>query len=206
MYFEKFCKTCPRESHCCTFDHEAGFTFLTPQDAQRIQKATGKQFLEFVEYTHLPKKAITALKNDDPALEGAIRYSQLDSRGRILRLKKKADNTCIFLEKNGKCGIYASRPNICRIYPFWAVRLIDGNLKIISHDSTPRCPIVKSLVKKNDADTDIEDCLSTNQKKAIKDTFQAIESEKRTYTSRIIGFSKKISHISVEKKIKKNKV
>lgn len=33
-------------------------------------------------------------------------------------LRKKSNGKCIFLSKNNNCKIYASRPNICRTFPF----------------------------------------------------------------------------------------
>ena len=176
VYFEKFCRNCPNEAHCCKFDHSKGFTFLTLADANKIKGETGKEFGEFLDFSPLDSLTVKRLNESDPSLEGALRFSQLDSKNRILRLKKQANGNCIFLTKNAKCGIYKSRPNICRIYPFWAVRLLDGKLKVIEHDVNPSCPIILSLDKK----AGMENSLPTAQIKSIKKTFEDIEKERAT--------------------------
>lgn len=49
-------------------------------------------------------------------------------------LKRGADGNCLFL-KNGRCTVYASRPHICRTYPF----MLDGDSLIISECSAVGC-------------------------------------------------------------------
>lgn len=189
MYYEKFCKNCSNETHCCIFNHDAGFTFVSVNDAYKIAKDTGKNFGEFLDYSTLSKKSLDALKRDDEMYEGALRLSLLDSHNRILRLKKKEDGKCVFLSDKGKCTIYGARPNVCRIYPFWAMRLLSGEIKVLSHDITPRCPIVVSLVK-NAHDRDVEKLLSSSQIKSIKETFSIIEKEAEEYKRDITSFVK----------------
>jgi Fe-S-cluster containining protein len=73
---------------------------------------------------------------------------------RILRIKK-IDGRCFFLT-DGKCEIYFIRPKICRIYPYWCVKLINGRVKIIAHDFPCSCDIcnVDSLSKDADKEND----------------------------------------------------
>ncbi len=174
MHFERFCKVCPESVHCCIFKGKKGFAFLTQKDAERIKKNTKKEFDEFMDYSPLNKKMIEALKNDDPLLEGGLRYSQLDKKKRILRLRTKKNGRCIFLADNGKCSIYDIRPSICRIYPFWGIRLMSGKIKIIEHDINPKCGIIKSLKKK---DKKVDEALSKDELIEAKGFFKNIEKE-----------------------------
>lgn len=98
----------------------------------------GVDYNYFLDYLELSEEVLELLKNEDPALEGALRYILLDD-SRILRIKKK-DGKCIFF-KDGKCSIYSVRPKICRIYPYWCVELIDGTVKVIQHDYPNLCSI-----------------------------------------------------------------
>jgi Fe-S-cluster containining protein len=174
MYYTKFCKTCKKEIHCCIFKNNSGFTFVGIKDAKRIKDKIQKGYNNFLEYSPLPGKLIKELKNDDPALEGAMRYLQLKNN-KLLRLKKKEDGNCIFLDKNRRCTIYSVRPNICKIFPFWAMRLENNNLKVIEHDVYPKCPIVKET-------------LPDNQK--VKKIFRDIEKEDAYYKKNIKRFAK----------------
>jgi Fe-S-cluster containining protein len=176
MYFEKFCSVCPESVHCCKFKGKIGFTFLTEKDAERIKKKTEMGLENFVDFSPLPKKMIKALKDDDPLLEGGLRYFQLDKKNRIMRLKTKEDGRCIFLTDEGRCSIYSVRPNICRIYPFWGIRLLNRKIKIIGHDISPKCGILKSIKKKN---KDLEASLSKKELEGYKKIFQKIEKEKQ---------------------------
>jgi len=121
------------KSHCCV----GGFAFVGINDAKKIKKFTGLDYKEFLDYSKLSKKVLKMLKEDDPVLEGTLRYS-LVKDGRLLRIKN--DKKCFFF-KNGKCSIYSVRPKICRIYPYWCVKLISGRIKVIEHDSENTCAI-----------------------------------------------------------------
>lgn len=180
MYFKKYCSICAPKTHCCTFDHNAGFTFVGIQDAKKIQKETKKEYTDFLDFSPLPKATLRLLKKEDPALEGALRYSQLDNKNRILRLKKQKDGKCIFL-KNKKCSIYQFRPKICRIYPYWAMRLLDNSLKIIEHDTTKRCPIIQA-----------DEQILKKQSEELKKIFTEIERETVHYQKEIKKFVKKL--------------
>ncbi|MBT4334504.1 YkgJ family cysteine cluster protein [archaeon] len=172
MNFKKQCKTCPTRKHCCIFKGDAGFTFVSLSNAKDIKKKIKKDYSFFLDYSPLSKKTINLLKEGDPALEGYLRYSLLDKKGRLLRLKTKKDGKCIFLNDDKKCEIYDIRPNICKIYPLWAMRLTDNSIKVITHDSEPECPILESRNTEN-----IEDILSKKEINVIKKIFKLIEKE-----------------------------
>lgn len=176
LSLESYCKECAPKVHCCIFKNNNGFTFLAPSDAKKIKRKIKKDYEYFIDYTPLPKKVIDDLKNDDPSLEGRLRFSQLD-KNKILRLKTKKDKRCIFLNNNGKCEIYSVRPNICRIFPYWAIRLNNKKLKIIAHDLNPKCRIIISNSKIDE--------------KQIKNVFKKIEKESLSYKKDIKKFVKK---------------
>ena len=189
MYFETNCKRCNSNDHCCIFENNSGFTFITPENAKRIKREIRQNYSYFLNYSPLSKKTINDLKNSDPALEGSLRYSQLDKYSRILRLKTKIDGRCIFLNDIGKCDIYKIRPNICKIFPFWAMKLTNGKYKVIEHDTNPRCSITKMITEKNE---DIENTLSNKEILEIKKLFKNIEKENSLYKKNIQKFVKTI--------------
>lgn len=61
---------------------------------------------------------------DDPSYAGVPLFVRGGSwRRPVYRLNARADNTCIFLDENGRCRIHAkfgsaAKPLACRIYPF----------------------------------------------------------------------------------------
>ena len=176
MNFKKHCKTCPPRKHCCIFKENTGFTFVSLSNAKDIKKKIKKDYSFFLDYSPLSKKTINLLKEEDPALEGYLRHSLLDKRGRLLRLKTKKKGRCIFLNDDKKCEIYSIRPNICKIYPLWAMRLTDNSIKVITHDSEPRCPILESINTEN-----IEEVLSKKEINLTKKIFKLIEKEAIDY-------------------------
>ena len=183
MDFAKFCATCPRDTHCCTFPHEAGMTFVGLEDAQSIAHATGLQYSEFLDFSPLSKEVVDILKEEDPLLEGGMRFQQLDQEHRLLRLQKNKNEDCIFFE-DGKCGIYDVRPKVCRMYPFWGIRLLNKKVKIVSHDIEHTCPIVVSF----DA-TDMESALAPSMVQKLISLFEDIEQEDKAYQKGIKEFS-----------------
>jgi Fe-S-cluster containining protein len=174
MDCEKKCKICPPKTHCCVFKENAGFTFVTLSNAKEIHKRTKQEYSQFLDYTPLSPEIISLLKEGDPALEGYLRYSQLDNKGRLLRLKKKGNN-CIFLDDNKMCKIYDIRPNICRMYPLWAMRLTDDSIKVIAHDPESARPTIESGID------DIEKSLTKKEIDEIKELFKEIEQEAIEY-------------------------
>lgn len=190
MDFKNNCKKCPKNTHCCIFKKSSGFVFVGIKDAKKIKKQIKKEYCFFLDYSPISKKIVACLKHDDPALEGRLRYSQLDKNNRILRLKTKKDGRCIFLNKQNRCDIYGSRPNVCRIFPFWAVKLINGKIKIIPHDVQPKCKVIKSLVKKQ---RDVDAMLSRKEKNEIKKIVREIKDENLVYRKNILKFIKNIT-------------
>jgi Fe-S-cluster containining protein len=183
------CRKCTEKTHCCIFKNNSGFTFVGIATAKTIRKKIKKEYSHFLDYSPLPKKIVANLKNDDPLLEGSLRYSQLDKKNRILRLKTKKDGRCIFLNDWGKCDIYSLRPNVCRIFPYWAILLIDGRLKVIEHDSNPKCRIIASILDKSE---DVESVLSKKEIIEIRKIFIKIENEDRIYRKNIQKFTKSL--------------
>ena len=183
MYFESNCKNCKKDEHCCIFDDKWGFVFVGIKDAQRIKQTIKTDYSYFLDYSTLPKKLISSLKDDDPSLEGRMRFSQLD-KNRILRLKTKKHGKCIFLGDHGKCEIYSIRPNICRIFPFWAMKLTNRRLKVIEHDTCLECSVVKSIAKNGGLRKNI----SRKEAENIKKIFRKIEKEDTYYKKNIKRF------------------
>jgi len=178
MDFRSKCKRCSKGSHCCIFKNNLGFTFIGITDARNIKKIIKRNYDYFLDYTPLKKKTINALKNCNPSLEGALRLSQLDNDGRILRLKTKNDGRCIFLNDSGRCDVYSLRPKVCRIYPFWAIKLINSRIKIIEHDPLLDCPII---INAGNRQIDVEKILSKKQILEIKRVFKCIGKEDLFY-------------------------
>jgi Fe-S-cluster containining protein len=174
MNFENICKRCRKDAHCCIFKKNRGFVFVSIKDAKKIRKAIKKEYCFFLDYSPIPKTIINRLKRDDPALEGRLRYSQLDKNNRILRLKTKKEGRCIFLNKQNRCDIYSIRPNICRIFPFWAINLTNGKIKIIAHDAQSKCKAIRISAKKQ---KDIDEILNRKEKNEIKKIFRKIKDE-----------------------------
>ena len=182
MYFEGNCKECRKDRHCCIFKNNSGFAFVGIQDARNIKGRIKKDYSYFLDYSPLSKKVINLLRYEDPALEGKIRYSQLD-KGSLLRLRAKKDGRCIFLNDYGKCEIYSIRPNVCKIFPFWAMKLTNGRIEVIEHDAYPKCSIVTKDIKEN---------LSRKKILTIKKIFRKIEKENDYYKKNIKKFVKNL--------------
>jgi Fe-S-cluster containining protein len=183
------CKKCPNSKHCCIFKNNLGFTFIGIKDAKIIKSKIKKNYDFFLDYSPLSKRVVSYLKNDDPSLEGSLRYSELDIKNHILRLKTKKDGTCIFLNDKNMCDIYSIRPNICRIFPFWAMKLISGKIKVIPHDVEPVCKNITLIIEK---DEDVEKILSKAEKNKIKKIFRNIIKETIYYKKNIKDFIKNI--------------
>ncbi|MCX6706838.1 MAG: YkgJ family cysteine cluster protein [Candidatus Woesearchaeota archaeon] len=177
------CKNCKRDVHCCIFKNPSQFAFVGLKHAKLIKQRIHKDYDQFLDYSPLPKNVVKALRNCDPCLEGALRYSQLDRKKRLIRLKAKKDRRCIFLDDSSRCEIYDIRPNICRIFPFWAIRLNNGKLKIITHDLDPSCSAVRSLNISRISPKD-----ASNIRKVMKD----IEKEDAYYKKNIAKFWKNV--------------
>jgi Fe-S-cluster containining protein len=194
MNFENHCKICQRNVHCCIFKKKEGFAFVSIKNAEEIKQKTGKKYTEFLDYSPLPKKIVDAMQHEDFYLEGAMRIKLLDQNNRLLRLKIKENEHCIFLNDKRRCAIYNIRPHICRIYPFWTIKLLSGKLKVIKHDENPKCGIIKELQKMSGDKTDFEKALKNKQVKEIKEIMKNIEKENIHYKKNIDQFVK-INHL-----------
>ena len=161
------CLGCSDEVHCCI----NGFAFVGINDAKKIRRFTGDY--EFLDFSKLSKRVLKLLKDDDPCLEGTLRFS-LVKNDNLLRIKKK-NGKCFFL-KNGKCKIYEVRPKICRIYPYWCIKLISGRIKVIEHDSNSSCTICN--VNK----------ITKDEEKNIKKIFNDILKEAEYYKKNMGNF------------------
>jgi Fe-S-cluster containining protein len=188
MNFEINCRGCGKDAHCCIFE-KGGFTFVSPKNAKDIKRKIKRDYSYFLDYSPLSKKVVDVLKNCDPALEGWMRYLQLDKENRILRLKTRKDGRCIFLGNNGRCRIYIIRPNICRIFPFWGMRLTNGRIKVIMHDVNPKCSAIKFFAKLHE---DIEKALPISERIEIIKIFRDIEKEADSYKKQFKRFVKEL--------------
>jgi Fe-S-cluster containining protein len=89
---------------------------------------------EFNDHVFLLDSDLERIRQIDPhAGTPAPYYEFCDQNGRFYvsgyALKTKPDGSCIFL-KNKKCGIYVSRPSICRVYPHMLHREADETGKV----------------------------------------------------------------------------
>jgi Fe-S-cluster containining protein len=174
MLIEKYCDVCKNSIHCCIFKN-GGFVFVTPKNAKAIKKKINKDYSYFLEYSPFDRNIVEVLRTCDPSAEGGMRYLQLNKENRLLRLKTQKTGRCIFLKDSGRCKIYDVRPNVCRIFPFWVMRLLDNRIKIIEHGLDNKCGVLRSIAKPK---VEIEDVLSKKDKLSLIKLFKAIEKEK----------------------------
>lgn len=89
---ESICESC--QGFCCKGN---GFVFLDSDDIECLAKALNIDVDEFLNlYT--------------------IRFYNKIS---IKSIKSNGEYMCVFLNNNGKCEIYESRPKQCKSFPFW---------------------------------------------------------------------------------------
>lgn len=84
------CTACGK---CCSNHSGYDFVFLTPQDIRKMAKHLELKKNDFIKQFTRPEVADVVLQDKGDA--------------------------CIFLGKNGKCGVYQARPLQCRTFPFW---------------------------------------------------------------------------------------
>jgi len=128
MNYLKFCSKC-KANCCCLENDEKGIIFIGIKDAIKINKKTGKDFSEFLDFSKLTSSAIR--KNVDKS----CRKMLLDRR--LLRMKKRKNGACVFLNKLGVCSIHNFRSLICRLYPFDYYPKKGAGF----FDKSPECPI-----------------------------------------------------------------
>ena len=85
------CTLCGR---CCTNHGDYAHVYLSGPDVVGLARTRGLSVSDFErEYTFVDEDGWTQLK---------IR-----------------DGGCVFLQKDGGCGVYGARPTQCRTFPFW---------------------------------------------------------------------------------------
>ncbi len=113
------------KEHCCI--GPIG-TFITIHDAKRISDFTGKKMKEFCVFDNISKDPHFQrylVKNKDHS------YFKISKTGKILHLKSKPNDECIFL-KDKQCTIHGARPLVCKIFPIGYK--FDGSLCYFEED------------------------------------------------------------------------
>lgn len=119
---------CHHCNHCCT----EVVCLPTPFDVIRIVKGTNANPYEFLEF--LSPEEITGVDKNDPT------WLECDDDRYIMALRRD-DKGCHFLDKKTKyCGIYESRPILCRLYPFALHESRDGEFRGFSLHTDVGCP------------------------------------------------------------------
>ena len=119
------CHSC---GYCCT----DAVCRLTPRDAVRIAKATGKHPLDFLEF-RTPDQMSDVADTDPTWLEcGDERY---------MMVIRHVSDRCFFLdERTVECGIYDTRPALCRLFPFKLHLTRNGEFRAFSLHKDCGCP------------------------------------------------------------------
>ena len=146
MDYLSYCSKCPVLVHCCINPPKDGFVAVGIKDAEKIKKETGKPFHEFLDFSMLSDEMVKDCREDFEGSEGKLRASMFVDN-RILRLKVKSNNECIFLDSEKKCSIYHLRPSICSMYPYWCKKEkkkaeeTEEQMILIRHDKDPECAV-----------------------------------------------------------------
>ena len=133
------CLDCKKKYHCCINPKSKGYVMVNIDEAMRLKQITGLDYDDFLTFSKLPKKLVTDSKNDIISTEARFR-SDMMIDGKILRLKTKNNDECIFLE-NGKCSVYDIRPTICQLYPYWFEE-VKGKVELIIHQGCEYCKLI----------------------------------------------------------------
>lgn len=92
--------------------------FVTPRDVARLEAATGRPREDFATVAPLPAWEREAFG------EGNLLFSRVaDDAGRVPQLRKRPDGACVLLDERGLCGVHASKPLLCRLFPFYYDRI-----------------------------------------------------------------------------------
>ena len=119
---------CHHCNHCCT----EVVCVPTPWDVVRIVRETGANPYAFLEF--LKPDEIAEVEEDDPT------WLDVNGQRYIMGLRRDA-NGCYFLDKETRyCSIYASRPILCRLYPFSYEEDSDGSFSKFSLHVDVGCP------------------------------------------------------------------
>lgn len=117
------CNGCKGCSDCCKGMGES--VILDAYDIHRLKVRTGKSFEEL--------------------LADAIELHVVD--GVILpnlAMKKGSEETCFFLDQNGRCSIHEDRPGICRLFPLGRYYEEEGFKYFLQ---TKECPRPRTKIK-----------------------------------------------------------
>lgn len=124
-YVKFNCHSCV---HCCT----EVVCLPTPWDVERIVRETGEKPKDFLEF--LTPEEIEGVDDDDPT------WLEVDDEKYMMALKR-GKRGCYFLNKKTRlCGIYESRPLLCRLYPFKLDESKKGKYKGFSLHKDVGCP------------------------------------------------------------------
>jgi uncharacterized protein len=93
---------CAGCAKCCRGAFGDNTVTVFPREIRRLMAATGREWLDIVE----------------PEEEGGDEDDYGNRHAFEWALRKKPDGDCMFLE-GGRCTVYASRPCVCRTYPFY---------------------------------------------------------------------------------------
>lgn len=119
---------CHHCNHCCT----EVVCLPTPWDVRRIMRETGANPHAFLEF--LTPDEISDVEEEDPT------WLDVDGQKFIMGLRRD-ENGCHFLNKQTHfCSIYASRPILCRLYPFAHEEDANGNFIGFSLHTDVGCP------------------------------------------------------------------
>lgn len=170
------CLLCSKKYHCCINPPSKGYVTVYIDEARKIKNKTGLNYNEFLTFKKLPEKLADESKADFKGTEARLRASIMINN-RILRLKTKKNNECVFLNKKKQCIIYRIRPTICRMYPFW-FKNEKGKIKIVIHSGCEYCGL-------------IDNKLTKKQLNQLKRTAKKIEKQTEHYNKNIVDFVKK---------------
>ena len=118
---------CHHCGHCCS----DVVCLPTPWDVIRIVKETGEDPYQFLQF--IGPDDIAEVRKSDP--------TWLSCNGKRALMAVRRDKGCYFLDKKTRfCRIYASRPILCRLYPFCLHETRDGQYKSFSIHKNVGCP------------------------------------------------------------------
>lgn len=164
--------------------------FASPRDLARLEQATGRSAREFAKVAPLPEWERDAFGEDNLLFPRVAAAS-----GDVPQLAKRADGACTFLDERGLCGVHASKPLLCRLYPFYyetpPFRAHErpsplytegaGLRLLVDRGHEGRCPITPermAVVEKEAGDALVALC------RAFEDDVAAYETEKEAFVAR----------------------
>lgn len=106
---------CSGCSACCHFTSDT--IILDPLDVMRLERATGRSFLELLKQDEIE------LSVTDELILPHIRMKEPVPGG--------DGGGCPWLTEEGRCGIHAHRPDLCRLFPLGRVWDDDGTFRYI---------------------------------------------------------------------------